>query len=177
MAMRRIRYPRALGFGAGLLALSLVVFSAAGAVWGLTRPKLTGRAVGDGSGGYVIDAVDDIQFTSFAWFVIITAIGGFLIGLVAYVRGAGTRSLAMLLWSGIVALAGAYAFWVFGSATAPGLPDNPGDVVQWVPAFNPGVGLTAAPFIAVFTYWSTAFISADEDWERGKVAASEAGTA
>lgn len=157
--------PRPVGFAAGLFAVSMIIGSAAGALWGPTRPELTGRAVGDGSGGYIIDALADIQFTSFGWFVILTAIGGAACGLVAYLQGSSARGIAMLLWVGLVTLAASWAFWVFGQATATSLPETPGDVVQWVPSFNPGIGFAVAPFLAMFSYWSAAFVSADAEWE------------
>ena len=40
--LRLPRIPRAIGFGAGLLALALLLFSAAGALWGLWRAPVRG---------------------------------------------------------------------------------------------------------------------------------------
>lgn len=163
MATSFVRVPRAVGFGAGLFALALVVYTAAGAAWGLTRPELTGHAV-DG-GGYAIDTVADIQFASFVGFVGITAVLSAFLGAWGYVRGEAARGIGMHAWVGVVALAASAAFFVAGSITATHMPANPGDVVSFVPALQPGIGWVAAPFMAMLAYWAAAFISADSDWD------------
>lgn len=160
---RRPSIPRTVGFGAGLLACALVAFSAAGAVWGRFRPVLTGYEVDDG--GYAVETLADIEFGSFVWFVLLTGLGGVLLALGAYLRGARQRGLGMLLWVGVAALASAVAFYYAGSLTATHLPSEPGETVQWTPPMQPHIGWAAAPFMAMFAYWSAAFISADVDWE------------
>ena len=75
----KFRIPRSIGFGAGLLALILVVYSAVGAVWGMWRPTLTGREVEDG--GYAIENVADVQFSSFIVFAVLVGFLGLCFGL------------------------------------------------------------------------------------------------
>ncbi|MCZ9295620.1 hypothetical protein [Corynebacterium yonathiae] len=155
------RLPRTLGFGAGLLACALLVFGVAGVLWGLFRPTLTGREVEDG--GYAIESMGSAQFIAFITFALITGLLGLLLGLGAYLRRQG-RGLSMLLWVGVCALAGAASFYVFGGATATHPPENPGEVVEFAPNFSPAISWAVAPFMAMFSYWSTAFVSADDDW-------------
>ncbi len=155
--------PRSVGQAAGLLAVSVGLYCGAGALWGLSRPTLTGHAVGDG-GGYEIESVADIEFLSFIGFVVLTALLSAGVGFVAYWRLASIRGVAMLLWVGVVAFWGAGAFYVFGSATAPSVPDSPSEVVHWAPAFNPGVGLLLSPLSATFIYWVASAVSVLAQW-------------
>ena len=171
MSSRQARLPRTLGFGAGLLACSLLVFGICGALWGFMRPTMTGRAVE--GGGYAIEAVGNAQFVAFMTFALVTGFLGLCLGLAAFVQRRG-RGLAMLLWVGACAFAGAVSFYVFGGITATHPPENPGDVVEFAPSFSPAVAWAVAPFLAMFSYWCTAFISSDADWEVvGREAADE----
>lgn len=95
----KFRIPRSIGFGAGLLALILVVYSAVGAVWGVWRPTLTGREVEDG--GYAIENVADVQFSSFIVFAVLVGFLGLCFGLFSYMRGATFRGVGQLLWCGV----------------------------------------------------------------------------
>lgn len=147
--------PRAIGFGAGLLALALLGFSVAGAVWGLWRPALKGHKVDDG--GYALGNVADVQFDSYITFVLITGLLGAALGATAYVRGERYRGLGVLLWVALAALAGAASFYVFGGATATDVPENPGEFVEFVPKFSPGIAWLVGPFMAMFVYWSALF--------------------
>ena len=70
--MARITFPRTVGFGAGLLALVLVVYSIAGILWGLWRPEMTATAVE--GGGFAVDTSSNAQFQSFGTFVLSTAL-------------------------------------------------------------------------------------------------------
>lgn len=161
LSLSRRRLPRTFGFGAGLLACALAVYGIAGAVWGLFRPTLIGREVDDG--GYAIDAMGNAQFIAFITFALITGVLGLLLGLIAYLPRQA-RGLSMLLWVGVCALAGAASFHVFGGVTATHPPEIPGEVVEFAPSFSPAIAWAVAPFMAMFAYWSTAFVSADEDW-------------
>lgn len=154
-----LRIPRAIGFGAGLLALALLLFSGVGAVWGLWRPTLEGHRVE--GGGYALTNSANVQFLSFVTFVMITGILGVVIGTVAYLRGERFRGVGVLVWSGVVCLAGAAAFYVFGGATATAVPENPGEFVEFVPKFSPAIGWLVAPFMSMFAYWSAVFINPD----------------
>ncbi|HAT1547802.1 hypothetical protein HMPREF3153_09385 [Corynebacterium sp. HMSC06C06] len=152
----KFRIPRSIGFGAGLLALILVVYSAVGAVWGMWRPTLTGREVEDG--GYAIENVADVQFSSFIVFAVLVGFLGLCFGLFSYMRGATFRGVGQLLWCGVACLAGAAAFYVVGGVTAHSAPADPGQVVQFVPKFDPGIAWVVSPFMAMFAYWSAAFV-------------------
>lgn len=156
-----LRLPRAIGFGAGLLALALLGFSAAGAAWGLWRPALKGHRVEDG--GYALSYVADVQFDSYITFVLITGVLSAALGATAYVRGERYRGVGVLLWVALAALAGAASFYVFGGATATHIPENPGEYVEFVPKFSPGSAWLVGPFMAMFAYWSAVFIKPDSE--------------
>src|SRR5699024_10240832 len=68
----RITFPRTVGFGAGLLALVLIVFAIFGLLWGLWRPEMTATAVE--GGGFAIDTTSNAQFQGFGAFVLATAL-------------------------------------------------------------------------------------------------------
>ncbi|MDN6246231.1 MAG: hypothetical protein L0J38_06790, partial [Corynebacterium casei] len=70
--MARSIFPRTVGFGAGLLALVLVVYSVFGILWGLWRPTMTATAVE--GGGFAIDSTSNAQFQGFGTFVVATAL-------------------------------------------------------------------------------------------------------
>ena len=57
----------------------------------------------------------------------------------------------------LAALAGAASFYVFGGATATDVPENPGEFVEFVPKFSPGIAWLVGPFMAMFVYWSALF--------------------
>ena len=147
--------PRAIGFGAGLLALALLGFSAVGAVWGLWRPTLEGHRMEDG--GYVLRNVADVQIDSYITFVLITGVLGMALGAIAHRWGERYRGVGVLLWVALAALAGAASFYVFGGATATDVPENPGEFVEFVPKFSPGIAWLVGPFMAMFVYWSALF--------------------
>ena len=170
MATRSWKVPRAVGFGAGLLSLALVIFSAVGAVWGHFRPTLTGRAV---EGGWAIDYLGDAQFLAYAWFATLTGALSVALGTWAYVKGQDCRGVGMQVWAGIVAFAGAVAFFVMGSVTAAHIPEAPADIVAFAPSFQPGVAWAVGPLMAMLAYWSSAFVSADSDWGQVDTADTE----
>ncbi|WP_408930694.1 hypothetical protein ACKFR8_04555 [Corynebacterium axilliensis] len=157
--LRLPRIPRAIGFGAGLLALALLLFSAAGALWGLWRPAITGHRV---DGGYAVDTVANVQFDSFITFAVCTGVLGMVLGAVAYLRGVAYRGVGVLLWVGVAGVAGAAAFYVFGGVTATSSPERPGDVVEFVPKFAPHIAWLVAPFMAMFSYWAAVFVDVPE---------------
>lgn len=162
MARINLRIPRTIGFGAGLFALSLCIFSAVGAVWGLLRPELTGYASDEG--GYVLETVANVEFQSYITFALITAVLAMLVALATYIRAPEHRTAATVYWLGLVALAATAAFYVLGGVTATHPPEEPGEIVHFVPTFNPGVAWAAAPFTAMFTYWCALFVGNDEQW-------------
>ena len=69
-----------IGSGAGLLALALLLGIGAGFAWGALRPAYVGEV---SDGGAVIDQAAspaNVQFTGFAWFVILAALLGLVLG-------------------------------------------------------------------------------------------------
>ncbi|HFG8760623.1 MULTISPECIES: hypothetical protein [Corynebacterium] len=167
----QISIPRPFGFGAGLLALILVVYSAVGALWGLWRPTLSGRRVE--GGGYAIENVADVQFSSFIVYVLLVGFLGLVFGMISYMRGEAYRGVGQLLWVGISCLAGAAALYVVGGVTAQAAPENPGELVEFVPKFAPGVAWIVSPFMAVFAYWSAVFVDVPTSAGSGKAASVE----
>ena len=167
-----LRIPRAVGFGAGLLALALFGFSAVGAVWGLWRPILEGHRMEDG--GYVLGNVADVQFDSYITFVLITGFLGMALGLIAHRWGERYRSVGLLLWVALAALAGAASFYVFGGATATDIPESPGEFVEFVPNFSPGIAWLVGPFMAMFAYWSALFFDPPSVWHESETVDDEA---
>lgn len=165
MAIKKIAVPRTLGFGAGLLALVLVVYSAVGAVWGLSRPTITGTL--HESGGYTWSKLEDTQFDSYITFAITTGLIAVVLGLFVYLRAPRRRTAWTLVWLAVVCGAGALAFYYVGGVTAPSMPQTQQEQVTFAPSFAPGVALLAAPFMAAFSYWSALFVGGVEDWNAG----------
>lgn len=157
-----LKVPRIIGFGAGVLALGLIVFSACGAIWGLLRPTMTGTVRDDGA--YVITGPDNVQFVSFVSFAAVTGVLAVCLTLTVYLRNRSRRGLGTLIWVTVVAALGAFAFFVVGGATAASFPENPGITEEFVPAMDPGIGWLIAPFMASFAYWSAVFIGGVEEW-------------
>lgn len=157
--------PRNLGTAAGIAAVSLILHSAVGALWGLLRPAYRGT-LADG-GQVLIDAgAANVEFASFASFVVATGLLATLVSLSAYVASPATRGPAMLWWLVGVALVSAYAFLQIGALTAGMLHDigdphllSEGDPVSLVPGLDPGVGWLVAPFLAALAYWCSALVT------------------
>ncbi|MDN6136443.1 hypothetical protein [Corynebacterium sp.] len=158
--MARITFPRTVGFGAGLLALVLIVFSIFGLLWGLWRPEMTATAVE--GGGFAVDTTSNAQFQGFGAFVLATALlaGAVAFGVFKYVKS--RRGLATMLYLALLTVLGSLAFWLVGGFIAPTMPDVTAEVgsqVSWVPSFNPGLGLAAAPFVCLLVYWSGLYLT------------------
>ena len=81
-----------------------------------------------------------------------------------------------MLWVALASLAGAASFYVFGGATATSIPDDPGEIVEFVPKFSPGIAWLVGPFMAMFTYWSAVFVNPPRavDDEEAEAMAAEA---
>ena len=158
--MARITFPRTVGFGAGLLALVLIVFSVFGLLWGLWRPEMTATAVE--GGGFAIDTTSNAQFQGFGAFVLATALlaGAVAFGVFKYAKS--RRGLATMLYLALLTVLGSLTFWLVGGFIAPTMPDVTAEVgsqVSWVPSFNPGLGLAAAPFVCLLVYWSGLYLT------------------
>jgi len=159
----RITFPRTVGFGAGLLALVLVVNSIAGILWGLWRPEMTATAVE--GGGFAVDTSSNAQFQSFGTFVLSTALIAGVISFGVFKYTKSRRGLGTLLYLGVLAVLGAFVFWLIGGYIAPTVPDMASEVgsqVSWVPTFNPSMGLAAAPFLSLLVYWSGLYLVVED---------------
>ena len=169
--MARIKFPRTVGFGAGLLALVLVVYSIVGILWGLWRPTMAATAVE--GGGFAIDSSTNAQFQGFGSFVIATALMAGLISFGVFKFAKQRRGLGTLMYLGILAVLGAYVFWLVGGFIAPTVPDIESEVgsqIAWAPTFMPGLGLTAAPFISLLVYWSGLYLVVEDSNDDGTAA-------
>lgn len=152
-----------IGFGAGLLALALLLGIGAGFAWGALRPAYVGEV---SDGGAVIDQAAspaNVQFTGFAWFVILAALLGLVVGVVAW-RAVGRKrsrgGVWWMVWAMVVAALGAIAVYLFGNWFALRLtpvPDHDalsdGAQFSLVPPIAPGAAWAAAPLVAGLVYW------------------------
>lgn len=170
--MTRSIFPRTVGFGAGLLALVLVVYSVFGILWGLWRPTMTATAVE--GGGFAIDSTSNAQFQGFGSFVVATALLAGVISFGVFKYAKARRGLGTMMYLAILAVIGSLAFWLVGGFVAPTMPDVSsavGSQVEWTPTFAPGLGLSAAPFISLLVYWSGLYLvigdSRDDDASGG----------
>lgn len=159
---KTLSVPRTFGFGAGVLALGLIMFSVVGAVWGLLRPTMTAMVRDDGA--YVLTGPDNVEFVSFITFAIITGVVASILALIAYLKNPSRRGFGSLMWVTAVAALGAFAFFVMGGATASSFPEDPGISEDFVPQMAPGVAWLVAPFVAALTYWCAVFVAGDEEW-------------
>lgn len=162
MFSRSFTPPRSVGFAAGLSACVLVFFGIAGILWGLWRPRVVLAELPEGGFGVDLGSAPTMAMLSFT---VITGVAGTVTGVLTFTRGARFRGLGTLLWVGVCALAGAAAFVVFSGLLAPTEPPAMVDGAEFVPPFPLGVALLAAPFMAMFGYWSAAFVSGDDAWE------------
>ena len=158
------KIPRWLGDRAGLIGLGLIVYSLAGAVWGLVRPTFPAEVV---SAEWLIpDYSDSSHFIAFASFVIAAIVLSVALAIFAYLMQ-GSRKFVDLLWVGVVALAGAVSFLAVGdvvgmSVHGIGSADQlaPGTTITTVAAAKPGIsGYLVAPFVAMLVYWSLQVLS------------------
>ena len=153
--MASIKIPRTVGFGAGLIALFIAVYAIFGALWGLWRPTMTATAVE--GGGFAIDTSSNAQFQGFGTFVVATMLLAGVLSFGVFKYAKSRRGLATMLYLALLTVLGSLAFWLVGGFIAPTMPDVAAEVgsqVSWVPSFNPGLGLAAAPFVCLLVYWS-----------------------
>ncbi len=151
--------PRGLGDGAGLLAVSLLVYSVAGAIWGVLRTPIRGTHLGEGA--VSLDPTSSAEFSSFITFALGTAVLGAALGAAAYVINRESRGLRMLLWLLVAALAGSASFLAVGDLVGTALHSsvlNPdelvrGEEVVLMPRFSPQIAWLASPFTAALSYW------------------------
>ena len=107
-----------MGSGAGLLALALLLGIAGGFAWGGLRPAYVG--VITENGGIGVDEVAspvNVQFTGFAWFVLLALLLGVVLGAVGWRsvrRGRVGGSVWWMLWIMTVAVLGAISIYLFG---------------------------------------------------------------
>lgn len=158
---RRLRINRTAGTGAGFLALSLVLFSLAGAVWGAARPGYQ-ATVADG-GALQIQDPGGQPFLSYLVSVAVTGALGAVVGRLAYARMPGRQGMGAFFWVVLVAYLAGLSFWVAGDVAAGlshPLPEarglKTGDSLDLADTVSPGPGAVAAPWLAALTYWLSA---------------------
>lgn len=163
---RTLRINRSVGTGAGLLSVAILTYALVGGVWGLLRPAYEATPTADGQ--LALGSPGNVQFTSFMTFTLLTALLGLGVGIAAFLRSPETRGLAMLWWAGVVAVIAAVGFWAVGEFVAGivhPLPDPAelveGEVVRVSAALNPGLGLIAAPLLAMASYWVCVLLDVD----------------
>jgi len=120
-------------------------------------------------GGAVVDQAASpasVEFSSFAWFALITGVLGLVLSVRAYSRAGGRVSPGTMLWVIVSALAGSFAVFTFGTWAAGFFSDTPGhaDLTEGarfhvIPALHPGIGWLAAPFTAALSYWLLALVT------------------
>lgn len=144
-------------WGAGILALGVLLGAVTGVVWGLFRPGYAATVVDGSPRVDPIASPDSVEFASFGWFVILSALLGLVIGLAAYSSAERESSAARMLFVVFVAVFSSWALYVLGGWSArlvhPEENAHTGGSFTVVPAFNPGVGWAAAPFMAALSYW------------------------
>lgn len=158
-----------MGTAAGVAAVSLLIHSGVGALWGLLRPAYSGT-LGDG-GQVIIDAAaGSVEFISFGSFIVATGLLATLVSLSTYVLSPSTRGPGMLWSLMAVAALSAFSFLAVGTVTSGllhdiGDPDllSRGDHVSMVPGLDPGVGWLVAPFLAALAYWCSALVTPESD--------------
>lgn len=164
-----LRIPRSTGSAAGVLAVSLLLFSLVGAAWGFLRPVYSGTVI-DGGRMNADPLTAGAEFVSFASFTVATGLLAVLVALSVYVLSPATRGPGMLWWLMAVAALSAFSFLQAGTVTA-GLAHDVGDLsslavgdtVSLVPGMAPGIGWLVAPFMAALSYWCSALVTPEPD--------------
>lgn len=153
-----------MGSGAGLLALALLLGIAGGFAWGGLRPAYVGVITeNDGIGVDEVASPVNVQFTGFAWFVLLALLLGVVLGAVGWRsvrRGRVGGSVWWMLWIMTVAVLGAISIYLFGDWLSLKLHPRPthdvletGSSFTLVPPVSPGVGWAVAPLTAGLVFW------------------------
>ncbi|WP_156844743.1 hypothetical protein [Corynebacterium maris] len=162
------RVPRAVGAGAGLFAVSVLIYGVVGALWGLWRPAYSGTVTDDG--GFAVAGGGNVAFTGYITFAVITGLMSAVMAILMFQASPATRGAPMLWWVGVVAFIAAVAFLVVGDLVAAARHPMPEDVdaitpdatFSVAPVFQPGVAWLVAPFMAVLAYWFSALTAVPE---------------
>lgn len=114
MTLTRTTIPQPVGSAAGILAVSLLLYSVIGTLWGLLRPAHTGTLREEGKVAIDVTMVS-VEFISFASFVIATGLLAVIVSLGVYITSPATRGPGMLWWLILVAAASSFAFLTVGA--------------------------------------------------------------
>ncbi|KAA8746745.1 hypothetical protein F4V54_00390 [Corynebacterium tuscaniense] len=125
-------------WAAGTIFISGVFGAVAGAVWGILRPSYVLVDEGGHPAVDVLASPDNVEFGSFAGFVVLTGVLGIIIGALP-----GVKTAWRMLFVAAVSLFGAWTFLVVGTVMA----------AEGVPILQPGVGWFVAPLCAALSYW------------------------
>lgn len=131
------------GWGAGILALGVVLGAVAGSIWGIFRPEYVAVPHGDGLAVDRLASPDNIEFVSWAGFVALSTVVGLVVGLVGYAYQEHRSSAKRMAWVAAVALFSSWTLAVMGEVTAG----------KYAPGLQPGIGWLAGPFVAGLSYW------------------------
>lgn len=159
----------ALSAASGVLALSALLFLAAGLLWGLAYPSYRGTLL---EGGTV--ALEPGQGTEFsAWLLLVLGTGLIASALAVgvFLRSERSRSLLMQVWLGLLAAGGtacAYEVGLWLARRRVPVPDptalRPGDEVEILGAVGLGapIAFLFPALMAVLAYWSCLVITPGE---------------
>ena len=164
----RKKINKSVGVYAGVFALTLALYAIGGATWGLLRPTYTAYVEDAETASIAVET--NTSFAGYAWFAIATGVLAAAIALFVFLRTPQHRGPVMLLWLGIVSIAGSVAFLVFGNVASTMLHGSPSDYAsaigasfQVAPTITPGVAFGVAPFLSVCMYWCAAFVTPEEE--------------
>ena len=127
-------------------------------------------------GGFAIDSSSNAQFQGFGSFVLATALLAGLLTFGVFKFAKHRRGLGTMMYLAVLALIGAFVFWLVGGYIAPTMPDvdaEAGSQIAWAPTFMPGIGLAAAPFVSLLVYWSGLYLVIEDSDGNGDGIGSE----
>ncbi|MBC3185261.1 hypothetical protein H7347_01495 [Corynebacterium sp. zg-331] len=151
----------ALGAASGTLAVSALLFSSAGVLWGLSYPRYRGTLVEGGA--VAVDTGHNQEFHSWLWLVLGAGLLASVLSIAVFVRSERSRGVAMQVWLGLLAGGGTAYAHAAGLSLARWrvpVPDpatlHPGDEVDVLATVGLGtpISFLFPAFAAMLAYWS-----------------------
>lgn len=157
----------------GILALGLLGFSVAGAVWGALRPTVSAVMLDDGSA--VLSSTNDTSFLAWVSFTLGAMVLALALATWAWVGHPECRGVPMLLWVTVVAACSTLSAFAVGCQVAVMIHPTPditalsaGDTVTLVRSITPGaIAFLLPTWIATLAYWIQAILTRDPELGRG----------